>query len=96
MALPASAVRWEITELVAVTSARVQQGGWRDWLLWIQACAGHQPGKQANQPVIDMLTAGGGDFLTFALVTARKNKPARCPCAHRLAARATEQIDHEL
>ncbi|MDT0458904.1 methyltransferase domain-containing protein [Streptomyces sp. DSM 41527] len=65
--------QWEITELVAVTSARLQHDGWRDWLLWTQACAGHQPGNQANQAVIDMLLADGGDFLSFALVTARKN-----------------------
>ncbi|MFD3333825.1 SAM-dependent methyltransferase [Streptomyces sp. NPDC058700] len=65
---------WAITELVEVTSARLQHGAWQDWLLWTQACAEHQPdGRSANQPVIDMLTADGGEFLSFALVTARKN-----------------------
>ncbi|MGP3638117.1 SAM-dependent methyltransferase [Streptomyces sp. 24-1644] len=65
---------WAITELVEVTSARLQQDAWQDWLLWTQACAEHQPdGQSANQPVIDMLTADGGEFLSFALVTARKN-----------------------
>ncbi|MEV5121858.1 methyltransferase domain-containing protein [Streptomyces decoyicus] len=66
--------QWEITELVEVTSARLQQDAWRDWLLWAQAGAEHQPGgRRANEPVIDMLTADSGEFLSFALVTARKN-----------------------
>lgn len=68
---------WEVTELVTVTSARVQQDGWRDWLLWTQAVAEHTgdwAGPQHNrQAVIDLLTADGGEFLTFAMVTARKN-----------------------
>ena len=69
---------WEITELVKVTSARLQEHGWQDWLLWARACAEHQPdGQASNQSVLDMLTADGGEFLTFALVTARKH--ARLP-----------------
>ncbi|MEV6399434.1 methyltransferase domain-containing protein [Streptomyces sp. NPDC051907] len=65
--------QWEITELVTVTSARLQPDAWRDWLLWTQACAEYRPdGRAANQPVIDMLTADKGEFLSFALVTARK------------------------
>ncbi len=64
---------WEITELVDVTSARLQEDAWRDWLLWARACAEHQPdGEKANRPVIDMLTEDGGEYLSFALVTARK------------------------
>ncbi|MCT2592990.1 methyltransferase domain-containing protein [Streptomyces sp. N2-109] len=66
--------QWEITELVTVTSARLQQDAWRDWLLWTLATSEHQPDRRAaNQPVIDMLTADGGEYLSFALVTARKN-----------------------
>ncbi|MGP4043991.1 SAM-dependent methyltransferase [Streptomyces sp. 2A115] len=66
--------QWEITELVTITSARLQQDAWRDWLLWAQACAEHQPdGRRTNQAVIDMLIADNGAFLSFALVTARKN-----------------------
>ncbi|MFI9047092.1 SAM-dependent methyltransferase [Streptomyces sp. NPDC053427] len=65
--------QWEITDLVTVTSARFQQDGWRDWLLWTQACAEHRTDNEAHRPVIDMLTADGGEFLTFALITARKN-----------------------
>ncbi|MEE1927168.1 methyltransferase domain-containing protein [Streptomyces sp. TRM 70351] len=65
---------WEITELVKVTSARLQQDAWQDWLLWARAGAEHHPGgRSANQPVIEMLTADGGAFLSFALVTAHKN-----------------------
>jgi SAM-dependent methyltransferase len=64
--------QWEITELVRVTSARLQEDGWGDWLLWSRACAAHVPdGQAAQQPVIDMLTVDGGEFLSFALVTAR-------------------------
>ncbi|MFF8387802.1 SAM-dependent methyltransferase [Streptomyces kanasensis] len=66
--------QWEITELVTVTSARMQQDGWEDWLLWARACAAHRSeGRAAYQPVIDMLTADGGEHLGFALVTARKH-----------------------
>ncbi|AWW42207.1 MULTISPECIES: SAM-dependent methyltransferase [Streptomyces] len=66
--------QWEITELVDVTSARLQKDAWRDWLLWARAGAAHQPdGGRMNGPVIDMLTADGGELLSFALVTARKN-----------------------
>jgi len=57
---------------VTVTSARLQEDGWRDWLLWSRACAERLPeGRAAQQPVIDMLTADAGEFLSFALVTAR-------------------------
>ncbi|WP_440089185.1 SAM-dependent methyltransferase [Streptosporangium sp. LJ11] len=65
--------QWEITELVEVTSARLQEGGWENWLLWARACADHRPEKRvAHQPVIDMLVADGGEFLGFTLVTARR------------------------
>ncbi len=66
--------QWDITELVKVTSARLQQDAWQDWLLWAQAGAKHHPdGQSANQPVIEMLTTDRGEFLSFALVTAHKN-----------------------
>jgi len=67
---------WEITELVTVTSARLQQDGWRDWLLWTQAVAEHtgdRAGRRNRQAEIDLLTADGGGFLTFAMLTATKN-----------------------
>ncbi|MEU9647887.1 methyltransferase domain-containing protein [Streptomyces sp. NPDC048110] len=65
--------QWDITELVKVTSARLQPDAWQDWLLWARAGAEHDPDRQsANQPVIDMLTADRGEFLSFALVTAHK------------------------
>ncbi|WP_123439317.1 cyclopropane-fatty-acyl-phospholipid synthase family protein [Streptomyces sp. PanSC9] len=65
--------QWEITELVDVTSARLQPDAWKDWLLWTRACAEQRPdGPEAGRPVIDMLTEDAGRFLSFALVTARR------------------------
>lgn len=65
--------QWEVTELVTVTSARLQHDGCHDWLLWARAGAEYQPdSRDAAQPTIDMLIADGGEFLSFALVTARK------------------------
>ena len=63
--------QWEITELVTSRrrGSRRTPGG--------TGCCGprvreHQPeGRAAHQPVIDMLTADAGEFLSFALVTAR-------------------------
>lgn len=56
--------QWEITELVTVTSARLQEDGWGDWLLWARACG--------EEDVIRMLEADKGEYLSFALITARK------------------------
>ncbi|MEV6206273.1 methyltransferase domain-containing protein [Kitasatospora sp. NPDC051914] len=65
--------QWEITELVEVTSARLQDDAWQDWLLWSRAGAEHRPeSREANRGVIDMLTTDAGEYLSFALVTARK------------------------
>lgn len=65
--------QWEITELVTVTSARLQRDGWNDWLLWARACLEHRPdGREAAEQTIAMLEADQGEFLSFALVTARK------------------------
>jgi SAM-dependent methyltransferase len=58
---------WEITELVTVTSARLQEDGWADWLRW--ARAGRSPDRDS---VIAMLEADRGELLSFALVTAVK------------------------
>lgn len=64
---------WELTELVEVTSARLQPGGWEDWLLWSRACLEHGTAENYDlRKVIEMLEADGGELLTFALVTARK------------------------
>ena len=60
--------QWEITELVEVTSARLQESGWYDWLLWARAVA-----DSAADPTVTMLEKDQGEYLTFALVTARKN-----------------------
>ncbi|MFB9399791.1 SAM-dependent methyltransferase [Streptomyces echinatus] len=65
--------QWEITGLVDVTSARLQGDAWRDWLLWSRACAEQRPdGAAAQQAVIDMITEDAGEYLSFALVTARR------------------------
>ncbi|REF35323.1 SAM-dependent methyltransferase [Thermasporomyces composti] len=65
--------QWDITELVTVTSARVQRDGWRDWLLWARAGREHRPGDADGiGEVLTMLEADRGEYLTFALVTARK------------------------
>jgi len=71
---------WQITGLVTVTSARLQHDGWRDWLPWAQAVAEHtadRTGLPQRQAVIDLLTADSGEFLTFAMITARKNQSTR-------------------
>lgn len=67
---------WEITDLVTVTSARLQPDGCHDWLLWARACHEQQPedARAATESVITMLEADGGEFLSFALVAARKTR----------------------
>ncbi|PDP89676.1 SAM-dependent methyltransferase [Glycomyces fuscus] len=65
---------WEVTGLVRVTSARLQQDGWRDWLVWERACAEHLPRERAShQAVVDMLTQDQGRLLSFALLSARRH-----------------------
>jgi SAM-dependent methyltransferase len=68
--------QWEVTELVTVTSARLQQDGWRDWLLWTRAVVEHtgdRSGPHDHQAVIDLLAADQGELLGFAMVTATGN-----------------------
>ncbi|WP_222871381.1 methyltransferase domain-containing protein [Nonomuraea sp. PA05] len=66
--------QWDITELVTVTAARLQPEGWRDWLLWTRAClAADPPDRSSLEGTIAMLEADQGEFLSFALVSARKN-----------------------
>ena len=56
-------------------AARLQEGGWEDWLLWQRAIAAHRtaPSEEAgaHEPVLTMLDADQGESVTFALVTAR-------------------------
>jgi SAM-dependent methyltransferase len=63
--------QWDITELVTVTAARLQDTGWRDWLQWTEACVEHGNAEVA-EPSGAMLEADQGEYLTFALVAARK------------------------
>jgi SAM-dependent methyltransferase len=65
---------WEITGLVEVTSARLQENGWHDWLIWAEVCATHRPnGIAETQPTLDMLQADAGAYLGFTQLTARKH-----------------------
>ncbi|WP_020578346.1 SAM-dependent methyltransferase [Actinopolymorpha alba] len=69
--------QWEITELVTVISARLQPDGWRDWLRWARAGLDHgTDDREGTKKVIAMLEADQGEFLSFALVTARMNGTA--------------------
>ncbi|MFD1936817.1 SAM-dependent methyltransferase [Nonomuraea mangrovi] len=66
--------QWDITELVTVTSARLQENGWHDWLLWSRACLEHgATDRDVVERTIAMLEADRGEYLSFALVSARKN-----------------------
>ena len=60
---------WEITELVDDVVARLQDGGWEDWLVWAEV--------GGSQPTVDMLRADGGELISFALVSARKRVGAK-------------------
>ncbi|ADB30287.1 Methyltransferase type 11 [Kribbella flavida DSM 17836] len=60
---------WEITELVEVTSARLQETGWQDWLTWSRAVSEH---RGTTDDSLAMLEQDQGEYLTFALLTARK------------------------
>ncbi|MBP6878931.1 MAG: methyltransferase domain-containing protein [Phenylobacterium sp.] len=59
--------QWNITELVSVTSARMQEHGWADWLRWARAL-----NPAGDDSTIAMLEADRGELLSFALVTATK------------------------
>ena len=62
--------QWEITELVTVTSARMQEHGWADWLRWARALS-----TSSEDSTVAMLEADRGELLSFALVTAEKQAP---------------------
>lgn len=59
--------QWEITELVTVTAARMQDHGWADWLRWARAS-----NPASDDGTIAMLEADRGELLSFALVAATK------------------------
>jgi hypothetical protein len=52
--------------MVTVTAARLQPDGWRDWLLWARAR------ERENAATIAMLEQDRGEFLSFAVMAARK------------------------
>lgn len=70
--------QWDITELVTVTAARLQDSGWQDWLLWAKVCLEHGDPAEADmvRQTIDLLEADQGEYLSFAMVTARANAAA--------------------
>ncbi len=61
--------QWEITELVDIVAARLQETGWQDWLTWSQAVSEHRGERDS---ALDMLEADNGEYLTFAVLAARK------------------------
>lgn len=62
--------QWELTGLLSSVRGRLQDTGWADWLRWSQAVRATR--GQDVDPVVDMLLADGGEFLSFALLTATK------------------------
>jgi SAM-dependent methyltransferase len=79
--------QWEATGLVEVTSARWQDAGWEDWLLWHRATRPARPTNSPHpaaadrrpftDPVLAMLEQDRGALLGFALITARTPPPPR-------------------
>ncbi|TCC36502.1 methyltransferase domain-containing protein [Kribbella speibonae] len=61
--------QWEITELVDVTAARLQENGWADWVKWSHAVSEYRGERDG---ALDMLEADNGQYLTFAILAARK------------------------
>jgi SAM-dependent methyltransferase len=61
--------QWEITELVDVSAARLQESGWADWLAWSKAVSAQHGTRDAT---LDMLEADQGEYLAFALLAARR------------------------
>lgn len=69
---------WEVTGLVTDVVARLQDGGWEDWLRWQRAVAALRPaeegaaaGARTPDPVLTMLEADGGELVSFTLLSAR-------------------------
>lgn len=61
--------QWEITDLVEHVTARLQAEGWRDWLTWAERKSEHTGTPDDS---LEMLRADQGEYLGFALVSARK------------------------
>ncbi|MFF0345119.1 SAM-dependent methyltransferase [Kribbella sp. NPDC004875] len=61
--------QWEITELVDVTAARLQPDGWADWVAWSRAVSEYRGERDG---ALDMLEADQGEYLSFAILAARK------------------------
>jgi SAM-dependent methyltransferase len=61
--------QWAITKLVDVTAARLQDNGWQDWVRWSRAVSEYRGERDG---ALDMLEADNGQYLTFAVLAARK------------------------
>ena len=62
--------QWELTGLVRSVRARLQDGGWGDWLRWSEAVRARS--GNGVDAVVEMLLADGGELLSFALVSGTK------------------------
>lgn len=62
--------QWEITDLVEVTAARLQESGWDDWLTWSRAVSAYRGEREGT---LDMVESDQGEYLTFAILAARKS-----------------------
>ncbi len=63
---------WEASGVVTDVTARLQEGGWQDWLLWQRAVTQANGRAAADDSVVGMLEADQGRSLAFAMVAARK------------------------
>jgi hypothetical protein len=54
---------------VQVAAARLQESGWDDWLAWAYAVSAYRGERDGT---LDMLEADQGEYLTFAILAARK------------------------
>ena len=64
--------QWEMSERLTEVEARLQESGWRDWLLWSRVVDAHGNAPGSSRAVVEMLEADAGEYLSFAMVTARR------------------------
>lgn len=67
--------QWAISEKVQVVAARSHPEGWRDWLIWSEVCRDYGASdfvRDDSAATVKMLEADQGEYLTFALVAARR------------------------
>lgn len=65
--------QWETTDMVDITAARLAPEGWSDWLRWERAGGPDTPHRSEQRAAtIALLEHDQGEFLSFALIAARK------------------------